>query len=117
MLSDDVDVCLGYYVRRGHRTQTTVERPSGDPYHVHELRELANLGETAVPVNRGGLGCALVRTDVFGRIGKPWFSYEDYGTGAYISEDYWFCRACREAGIKVFADTRVECGHVMEMVV
>lgn len=117
MLSDGVDVCLGYYVRKGHKTQTTVERPSGDPYHVHELRELARRGETVVPARRGGLGCALVKTDVFGRIGKPWFSYEDYGTGTYISEDYWFCRACREAGIGVYVDVDVECGHVMEMVI
>ena len=116
MLGDGVDVCLGYYVRRGHATQTNIERPNGDPFHVGELLGMADRGEAAVPAKRGGLGCALIRTDVFGRIARPWFRFEQYGDGSAVSEDYWFCRACREAGIPVWVDARVRCRHVMEQV-
>ena len=115
MLDDRADVVLGWYARRGHRTQTTVDGLDGDPLHAHELRGLAERGEPLVPVRRGGLGCALIRTGVFGLVARPWFDFEELGDSC-ISEDYWFCRAVREAGMEVFVDARVECRHVTEVV-
>ncbi|MBQ6330393.1 MAG: glycosyltransferase [Kiritimatiellae bacterium] len=116
LLGDGHDVCLGYYVRRGHRTQTAVQRLDGDPFHVGELQDMAERGEAAVRAKCGGLGCALIKSDVFRRIAQPWFRYEQYGNGSALSEDYWFCRACREAGIPIYVDTRVRCRHVVEQV-
>lgn len=65
-----------------------------------------------IPVKGGGLGCALIRTDVFRRIERPWFEFHQNADGSWLSEDFWFCNRVREAGLEIQADCRMICGHV-----
>ena len=34
--------------------------------------------------------------------------------GAAVSEDIWFCQQAQKAGIQVYADKRVACGHIIK---
>ena len=120
LLENDVDVCLGYYARHGGTPgkvgETCLVRDEGKPNHdstytASELAELRDSGRHLLEVKAGGLGCALIRADVFGRIEKPWVRFVTYADGSCLSEDYWFCKQLRKAGIKVHADARVACGH------
>ena len=54
----------------------------------------------------------MVRVEALARIPKPWFSFVEYDDGQCLSEDLWFCENARRAGLTVWADTRVRCGHV-----
>ena len=90
-----------------------------------ELIALRDSGEYAIDVKGGGLGCALIRTEVFERLEFPWFEWKDLGyedcfavdvygcTDRFQSggEDIEFCNACRYEGIRITADARVACGH------
>lgn len=107
-------VCLGWYARTTDESFTNVVRKAtaghGDCFSVKELASM----DGTIEVKAGGMGCALVSTDVFGRIKFPWFEYTD-GPAA-MSEDYSFCKKCWEAGIGVLLDARVGCGHIKERV-
>ena len=54
-----------------------------------------------------GFGCCLTKTSVFDKIDFPYFVFgEDYG------EDIYFCRKVNKAGIKIYLDPDVKCGHI-----
>jgi hypothetical protein len=64
-----------------------------------------------------GLGCALVRAEVYQRISQHfrdirWYELS-YGTG----EDVHFFERCRQVGVEVWVDPTVRCGHVRDHVV
>lgn len=121
LFSHGVDVCFGYYQGLKSAEGVTCLYHLGDRYERRftkdELRALRSDGEHLVEVRGGGMGCCLIRTDVFRRVPEPWFEYVWNRTGQKLSEDYWFCSRCRESGITLYADTRVECGHVRPEVV
>jgi len=125
LLDPAADVCCGYYVRKGGEADTTcafkLNRPDGKPYGDYtvegcytlgELHALRDAGQTRVEVHGSGMGCALVRTDVFLEIPYPWFDWVNRNNGKTLSEDMYFCEKCIEEGMKVQVDTRVGCGHL-----
>ena len=63
-----------------------------------------------------GAGCVLIKAKVFDKIKMPYFKFlkgdpasKDGGT---ISADNYFCRQLFEAGVAVYVDTRICCGHL-----
>ena len=130
LLEHDADVALGYYLNRyarGESRYTTLYRPGWgwSMYEASELRELREQGQYEIDVKGGGMGCALIKSSVFEHLEFPWFEWKDNGRqvldvsdvyechDAFRSggEDIEFCNACRAAGIRIIADTRVACGH------
>ena len=134
LLEDPVDVCLGYYAHRGndnlYHGNTCICRlvgPDGKEYYHYptesqytgdEMREMAAAGKSKVEIHGGGMGCALIRTDVFRKATYPWYDWVNYGDAnrGMLSEDLYFCSLCRASGIKVHADVRVGCGHLLRHV-
>lgn len=132
MLDDVRDVCLGFYAHRGADNvyhgnvnicklrDANGERyfhyPLESEYTATELRELRDAGEYKIRIHGGGLGCALVKADIFRQIKYPWFDWVHYKNGKMLGEDLYFCEECRKAGIPIFTDTRVNCGHMLRHV-
>ena len=118
LIERDVDVCLGWYVRGESDDGRTnmVRHGATDNGNCHMASELAALSPALIQVRNGGMGCAMIRTDVFGKIRRPWFVYHDHPDGSGLSEDYDFCGKCRQVGIPVHVDTRVACGHIHDRV-
>lgn len=116
LLEHGLDVCFGYYASgKGSDGETCLYEP-GDSYRRRitkdELHAARDRGEKLVEVRGGGFGFVLVRASVFGRIAEPWFDYVWSYSGRKLSEDYHFSNQCRNAGIALYADTRVDCGHI-----
>lgn len=118
------EICLGYY---RHRTlgelnseKSIMYRPGefnfSMQFFMNELKEKANQKDPRVEVHGGGLGCALIHTDLFKKIQKPWFRWIIYPSGDVLSEDLYFCDQCNQNGIKIYTDARVNCGHIMPKV-
>lgn len=65
-----------------------------------------------ITVDVTGLGCALIRAEVFKAVKEPWFHWEEPEA---VSEDFAFYEKCREAGfeVKVFTDVRLS--HLGEL--
>ena len=115
LMEHGVGVCLGYYLRTDSDELTTLVRNGDRQFSSHlsigEVRDFAEAGETLVEVKAGGMGCALIKTDVFRIVPEPWFNYINNGR-SQLGEDYFFCQVCRNAGIKTYFDPRVGCGHL-----
>lgn len=134
LLEDPTDVCLGYYAHRGadnlYHGRTCicklVDDDGNEYYHFPleseylgtEMLQMAKEGTKKLEVHGGGMGCALIRTDVFRRIPYPWYDWVNYGdkNKGMLSEDLYFCTLCRNSGIKIYADARVACGHLLRHV-
>ena len=134
LLEDARDVNLGFYAHRGpdnlYHGRTCICRlkdadgkeyyhfPLESEYTAEEMHAMAKAGTTKIVVHGGGMGCALIRTDVFRRTTYPWYDWVNYGDAnkGMLSEDLYFCTLCRIAGIDIHADVRVGCGHLLRHV-
>lgn len=92
--------------------------PLESEYTVEELACFRSEGKNLVEIHGGGMGCILVKTEVFGRVKYPWFdwvNYDDDNRGM-LSEDLYFCEKVRKKGIKRYVDPRVACGHLFRRI-
>ena len=111
---------LGWYAHQGsfappHGDGKTClcKSPSyHEQYTGEEMAAFVESGRFKVPIRGGGMGCALIRRDAVERTRFPWFKFVVYeDRHGVLSEDLYFCSACRSAGIDLYADARVKCGH------
>lgn len=134
LLDDAKDVCLGYYAHRDadnvYRGRTCVCKlydPEGHKYFnyplesewtAQELKALQDSGETKTQIHGGGMGCAMIKVEVFSRIKYPWYDWVNYADDnrGMLSEDLYFCEQLKNAGIPIFTDVRVGCGHILRRV-
>lgn len=134
LLEDATDVCLGFYAHRDadniYRGRTCVCKlfddkgvkyfnyPLESEYTAEELRQMRDSGQYKIQIHGGGMGCALINTNVFKRIDYPWYDWVNYKHGhrGMLSEDLFFCEACRKKAIPIFTDARVVCGHLLRRV-
>jgi len=134
LLEANEDVCLGYYAHRNENNRyignTCIcklkDRNGADYYHfpleseysAAEMQGMADAGMGKILVHGGGMGCALIRTEVFRKTHYPWYDWVNYGDAnrGMLSEDLYFCVLCRNSGIPIYADVRVKCGHLFRYV-
>ena len=134
LLEDSPAVCLGYYAHRDrdnvYRGRTCVchltapdgtayfNYPLESEYTAQEMHDLQAAGEKKLRIHGGGMGCALIRTDVFRALRYPWYDWVNYGdeNRGMLSEDLYFCEKCRERGIPILTDVRVGCGHILRRI-
>ena len=105
------DVCFGVYPRKNTKTHETelfkfTERDFTDRFTYPELPQ------EPFKVKGSGLGCAMIKTDVFKRLSFPWFKYVTYSDGSTLSEDLFFCDLATRNGIDLYANPSVRCGHL-----
>lgn len=136
LLDEPVDVCLGYYAHRGESNEYSgrvnvcrYDNPDefGFPYRnypmeseytAQDMQERKAKGEKKLRIHGGGMGCALIKVDVFRRTEYPWYDWVNKPdpNEAMLSEDLFFCERCLQARIPVHTDVRVGCGHLMRKV-
>lgn len=75
------------------------------------------------PIDVSGMGCLLVRTDVFKKIELPYFAYHNaYSLGGdfsidHASEEMTFFMKLHNAGIKTLLVPSIRCGHEVTKVI
>ena len=134
LLDDAREVSLGFYAHRDtdniYRGRTCICRlkdkdgkeyyhyPLESEYTAEEMHGMADAGMGKIEVHGGGMGCAMIKTDVFRKASYPWYDWVNYGDAnrGMLSEDLYFCSLCRASGIKIHADVRVGCGHLLRHV-
>lgn len=113
MLEGDADVVFGCYPRKntstGQSELFSEGRDFGDENNIPYAQ--LDLEGNRIEVKGSGMGCTLIKTASFERVGFPWFEYVQYSDGNVLSEDLRFCEKA-EGVLKMQADTRVRCGHI-----
>lgn len=122
LLEDDRDVVSGYYAHRNKGNDPTIvtnlckmgEFNYLTQWDGDELRAELAKGNTVIRIHGGGMGCILIKRHVFERISYPWYDWVNYRdpNRSMLSEDLYFCERCGAERIKIYADTRVACGHL-----
>lgn len=134
LASHGVDCVSGFYLHRNAANEPSdrtcacrlndrngkayFNYPAESEYTVGELADMRGRGENLVEIHGGGMGCVLVRTDVFRRVAYPWFDWVNYRDERRntLSEDLYFCEELRKKGIPRHVDTRVACGHLFRKI-
>jgi len=115
----DVGIVSGLYCIKGGDFAPVALRDGVQPdgsvmtQYIHD-RGYRETGDALRPQQVVGMGCTLVPMAVFQRIGpRPWFTYEsDHQGWPRVSEDVPFCRKAAAAGVGIYLDPTVKCGHV-----
>lgn len=126
LVAANVDVASGWYLRRSVDTRQSnayrIDDPGGRPYYgypngsAYSADELLGM-DGLVRVHGTGMGCCLIRTDVFRRLQYPWFDWVNYADRhGMLSEDLYFCLALNRAGIPIHVDPHVACGHLFRRI-
>lgn len=68
------------------------------------------------PVDLAGCDCLLIDTRVLREVGRPWFSTEwvwepGQRPSSIATEDFYFYTKARRHGLRLFADTAIQCLH------
>lgn len=134
LLDDAREVNLGFYAHRDtdniYRGRTCIcklrDKDGNEYYHypleseytAKEMHSMSEAGARKIEVHGGGMGCSLIKTEVFRTLSYPWYDWVNYGDAnrGMLSEDLYFCSLCRASGIKIYADVRVGCGHLLRHV-
>ena len=116
LISRDKDIIAGKANKRKLPPENNIKllNPQNDYYTPAE----EELSKEPFLV-RGAIGCAfmLIKTSVFHKLNRPWFSYSHLDSiDNFSGEDVYFCRSAQEAGIEVWCDPTITIGHVGEYV-
>ena len=124
-------VQLGFYAHRDsdniYRGNTCICRyldDNGEPYFNYpleseytedEMREFREQGMYKMQIHGGGMGCAFIKMDLIDQLRYPWYDWVNYNDDhrGMLSEDLYFCEQCKQAGVPIFTDTRIGCGHLL----
>lgn len=119
LLEDIKPVCLGVYPYRP-KEEKPVDRTIifKNEKEFYTLDEMYALESKKIEVPAGGLGCALISTEVFNKLPYPWFVWSSniFDRSKDCSEDVYFCKQCKAHGIPVYADFRVRCAHAVRFI-
>lgn len=140
-VSDEYPVVSGVYWRKASPHTCVQGHFSSWEKHKNIRKTIENMGfvdkdgnqclfykplqdfDTIQPIDVSGMGCLLVRTDVFKKLEIPYFKYwnpyvleGDFSINHASEEMNFFCKL-RKAGIKTLVVPSVRCGHVVEKVI
>jgi GT2 family glycosyltransferase len=107
LVNHDKDIVAGIYRQRRPSQVLEVFDKNYRPYY-----EANQFGDKLFEVGAIGLGCALIKVDVFKKIGYPQFDYHRaIKAEDSLSEDVDFCMKARNKGYQVWIDPEIRCDH------
>jgi len=107
LVSHDKDIVAPLFFHRVQPFAPLIfrRRSYGVQYNTYD--NILDYEKGLIEVDGVGFGCALIKTEVFKKIDKPYFLHGDT-----FGEDLYFCEKAKAKGIKIFADTTIEVGHI-----
>lgn len=116
MINADKDIISALYIQRKPDTQIVEVYMDVDngcvniPYSLLEDKDIVEIAAC-------GMGCALIKTNIFNTISFPYYFYtEALDHTNTISEDVYFCLNARQHGFSIWADTGIKCDHIGEAI-
>ena len=111
LLENPVDICTGFFPRKNTNIKELELFKLGTKDYINRFMYDEIQSNERIEIKGCGFGCILINVNVLKNLKYPWFKYVVYDSGAFLSEDLYFCTEARNAGYKIYADPRVRCGH------
>jgi FkbM family methyltransferase len=112
LLNADKDIISGLYIQRKpgqHILEIYQDNGRGGVENI-PFRAIEKLD--VIPIAACGMGCCLIKGEVFRKMEYPHFYYQSaIDHSQTISEDVYFCNKARSLGFEVWADVRIKCSH------
>lgn len=123
LMAHDKPIVSGLYFQRNPPFNPHIYRKSDAPGRWDS--KLYYEENKLIPIDSAGLGCCLIKREVFDAIGTkeenkpiPWFKFTTgYGEAHRESEDHYFFRRAAEEGYQAYCDTSVACGHIGDEII
>ena len=113
MIAANKDIISGLYIQRNeefHILEVYFDMPNGGVENIPWDMIRHN---SVVEIAACGMGCALIKSEVFRRMQYPHYEYKPaLNHNHTMSEDIDFCLKARSLGFKVYADPSILCDHV-----
>lgn len=111
LLSHQVNVVGGIYRQKMLPHDWCMFKAGTLPTGQHTKTPIAP-NNNLVEVDYIGAGCLMIHRSVFEMLQYPWFVWDlTPANPSGKSEDFYFTDLCKKNGIKVYADTAVQCLH------
>ena len=111
LLSHDKDAISGISYMKQLPYYSLIRKKIG--YRLYNPIEQS--GTELIRIDGAGLGCFLVKTDVFNNIEYPWFQFKyvkHEDKWRHVGEDLYFCDQLENAKIEMYCDPTVQCVHI-----
>jgi GT2 family glycosyltransferase len=115
LLAHDKDVVSGLYLMRSYPhfpVAFDIAFDNGYNKYIYMKPEVSGL----IEVTNCGLGCALIKTEVFKALEKPYVRLGEIEKDGWC-DDVGFFNRVRAAGFKIYLDTDVKCGHMTSVTI
>jgi len=89
--------------------------PVKNSYIQYVAGEWENKTDDYIQIDGNGLGLALIKTELFGRLRYPYFSFIEYGNRSVLSEDLYFFDALKNIGETSYAVKSLKAGHIKQL--
>lgn len=115
LLAHDKDIVSGLYLMRSY-PHTPIAFDYADETGRCRTHYLSNDESGLIEVLAVGLGCCLIKTEVFRNVEEPWIRLGE------LEKDHWcddigFFKRVREAGYKMYCDLDVRVGHMAQVTI
>ncbi len=111
LLQSSEDIVTGIY-------WTKVEPPEPVLYKELKMGPYFDFPKNSLfEVQAAGLGCCLIKTEIFEHVPRPWFAYklkEGEDKELQVTEDFYFFIKARKYGYKLWCNSNVLCYHLKE---
>jgi FkbM family methyltransferase len=113
MLNADKPIVSGLYIQRIPNTHTLEVYMNNSNGGVTNIPYELIKDKGVVEIASCGMGCCLIKTEVFKNIEYPYFVYHSaIDHSKTMSEDIVFCLNARKNGFTVWADSSIICEHI-----
>ena len=107
LLKADKDVITAiYYDRHMEDGQPLICKEIGKQWKAEEEKD------EVFPIQHGGIGCVLIKTEALKKLPKPWFDIGIEENVIACTSDITFYMKCLKVGIQPYAHRDVVCGHI-----
>lgn len=116
LLSHDKDIVTGLYYLRSYPHPPALF----DSFNGKETANIKYLNgdRGLIPVVAAGLGCCLIKTDVFRKMEKPWIRLGELEADMWCDDVGFFIRAHSEIPeLKMYCDLDVRVGHMSQVTI
>lgn len=107
LLACDKDVIGCNYHCRQHPLESTV-KIADENWDIYSSQIPTQLFECFGVAT----GAMLIKMSVFGKIDKPWFSFDVDKKGGIMGEDIFFCRQVKRAKMSIWCDPTIPVKHI-----